>query len=661
MDLSSRTSVAGVSSTQRVLGARSVRTAAVSTSEDVDVTCEDNTNSTVVCVRSPPGKNMLMALTGVFSYLDLQVISASIKTAESGEITDEFIVQTSDGGKVPETIHSRLIREIQSVISSSSQSNIPAIYGMAAAAEVKRLRPMSSEIAEGDAEQLELAAAEMAQSAATLVQLERELVSLPSDTESDLRQERLQARMEAAALLERKMAAMEAVLAARRSPADIVSPQPKEEVREVEEPPKVALPDQPPTHISTGPAAGNGHELILQGFNWESCKSDWYKVLKGQVDQIAAAGFTSVWFPPPSDSVSPQGYLPRDLYHLDSAYGSEAQLRECIQAFNSKDIKVCADIVINHRCAHKQDSQGRWNQFGGRLAWDETKVCCNNAEFGGRGHHKTGEDYTAAPNIDHTNDKVQEDIIGWLNHLRKVGFAGWRFDFVKGYHGRFAKMYVDATVPELAFGEFWDTCSYTDCVLNYNQDSHRQRTVDWIDATGGTCAAFDFTTKGILQEACSRSEYWRLVDAQGRPPGLIGMWPSRAITFIENHDTGSTLNHWPFPWNHLHEGYAYILTHPGTPCIFYDHFMQQHGQLGDTIKSLLKMRRDCGINSRSKVVVRSATADCYAATIDDKLAMKIGHGGFSPNRNSNDSDFRWQLSASGPNFAVWLNPKYIKD
>lgn len=93
---------------------------------------------------------------------------------------------------------------------------------------------------------------------------------------------------------------------------------------------------------------------IVQGFNWESCKSDWYKVLMGQMDQIAAAGFTAVWFPPPSDSVSPQGYLPRDLYHLDSAYGSEAQLRECIQMFNSKDIKVCADIVVNHRCAHKQ-------------------------------------------------------------------------------------------------------------------------------------------------------------------------------------------------------------------------------------------------------------------------------------------------------------------
>lgn len=55
------------------------------------------------------------------------------------------------------------------------------------------------------------------------------------------------------------------------------------------------------------------------------------------------------------------------------------------------------------------------------------------------------------------------------------------------------------------------------------------------------------------------------------------MWPSRAITFIDNHDTGSTLNHWPFPSNHLQEGYAYILTHPGTPCVFYDHLYQEGG------------------------------------------------------------------------------------
>ena len=67
--------------------------------------------------------------------------------------------------------------------------------------------------------------------------------------------------------------------------------------------------------------------------------------------------------------------------------------------------------------------------------------------------------------------------------------------------GEFTKEYIDASVPELAFGEFWDTCEYTDGVLNYNQDSHRQRTVNWCDRTGGTAAAFDFTTKG--EPACA--------------------------------------------------------------------------------------------------------------------------------------------------------------
>lgn len=49
-----------------------------------------------------------------------------------------------------------------------------------------------------------------------------------------------------------------------------------------------------------------------------------------------------------------------------------------------------------------QDDAGRWNRFGGRLPWDQSAICCNNGTFGGTGRHKTGEDYTAAPNIDHT-------------------------------------------------------------------------------------------------------------------------------------------------------------------------------------------------------------------------------------------------------------------
>ncbi len=69
---------------------------------------------------------------------------------------------------------------------------------------------------------------------------------------------------------------------------------------------------------------------------------------------ILRAGFTSVWLPPPSDSVSPQGYLPRDIYNLNSAYGSEGELRELLYELHDHELKAVADIVINHRCAHFQ-------------------------------------------------------------------------------------------------------------------------------------------------------------------------------------------------------------------------------------------------------------------------------------------------------------------
>lgn len=193
---------------------------------------------------------------------------------------------------------------------------------------------------------------------------------------------------------------------------------------------------------------------------------------------------------------------------------------------------------------------------------------------------------------------------------------------LQGYDGKYVAEYVNATVPELAFGEYWDTCSYSDGVLSYSQDSHRQRTIDWCDATGGTCAAFDFTLKGILQEAVSRQEYWRLVDSQGKPPGVLGLWSSRAITFLENHDTGSTLQHWPFPWENVSEGYAYLLTHPGTPCIFFDHFFYDENIKNDILK-LIDIRKRFGLDYKADVVVQKAYNDVYAALINKKLAMKV--------------------------------------
>ena len=141
----------------------------------------------------------------------------------------------------------------------------------------------------------------------------------------------------------------------------------------------------PPPSVAVPPPVtpmGEGAEIMLQGFNWESCNSGvkWHNVIANEARSIRDAGFTAVWLPPPTKSVSDQGYLPSDLYNLNSFYGGEGELRGCIRAL--KDVGVCpvADIVINHRCAEAQSSDGRWNIFTGRMAWDQRAITTDNPE-----------------------------------------------------------------------------------------------------------------------------------------------------------------------------------------------------------------------------------------------------------------------------------------
>eukprot|EP00850_Spirogloea_muscicola_P016328 SM000131S26758 [mRNA] locus=s131:324889:327208:- [translate_table: standard] len=396
---------------------------------------------------------------------------------------------------------------------------------------------------------------------------------------------------------------------------------------------------------------------MFQGFNWDShwC-GRWYDVLAATAADLGAAGITDVWLPPPSHSVSPQGYLPAQLYNLDAShYGSERSLRALVDAMHVAGVRVLADIVINHRSATQTDERGVWAAFkgghpDGKADWGAWALTRDDPYGDGSGNPDSGASCPFAPDLDHTNPVVQLDITEWLNFLRhEIGYDGWRFDFVKGYAPLFTQMYCEATKPDFAVGELWPPMEYGNCgCFMYVQDRNRQELINWVNSTGGACHAFDFTTKGILNVAMN-GELWRLKDRENHAPGMIGWYPEKAITFIDNHDTGSSQKHWPFPADKVMAGYAYILTHPGVPCVFYDHFYDWG--LLQQITDLIQLRKRTGIQADSKLSILQATDHLYLAEINERVIVKIGPqmdlGHLLPAHED------WRVACCGHDYCVW--------
>jgi alpha-amylase len=395
---------------------------------------------------------------------------------------------------------------------------------------------------------------------------------------------------------------------------------------------------------SAGPLDGNSSDVMLQGFHWRSHETKpWWGVIRNNAANIKSGGFTMVWLPPASDSAAVEGYLPRQLYVFNAGYGSEAELKSALAALRTNGVKSIADVVVNHRVG----TTG-WGDFT-NPTWGSDSVCRGDEWSGATGNYDTGDGYSAARDIDHTKGYVQTSITDWLKYKKNtLGFDGWRWDYVKGFAGSYVGNYVSATTPYFSVGELW-----TDLNLN-DPNAHRQRIMNWIDATSGRSGAFDFTTKGLLQQAVQYNEFWRLRDSQGKPQGAIGWWPAKSVTFIDNHDTGPSYpsggqNHWPFPGDKILQGYAYILTHPGIPTVYWVHYFDWGSSNQSAIKKMIEIRKRKGIHSTSAVSIQVADSSRYAAIISGsagRVAVKIGPGSWSPGSG-------WVLETSGTNYAIW--------
>jgi alpha-amylase len=389
------------------------------------------------------------------------------------------------------------------------------------------------------------------------------------------------------------------------------------------------------------------YDILLQGFHWDSPdvkRHHWYQIIEENADRIKKSGFTLVWFPPPSNSVEKHGYEPRELNDLNSKYGSESELKAAIAKLSP--VKAIADIVINHRSGSSNDSDFK------NPDWDAAEAVVQGDEGSGREsmNTDTGLAATFSRDLDHKSSVVSIGIKDWMKSLKsRVGFQGWRYDFVKGYAPWAIELYNRKTQPVFSVGEFFD--------------DHVQAIIHWIDGTHPEPAfrstAFDFPLRNALYQAVVwRNYHW--LKYNDKAPGIIGIWSDKAVTFLENHDTEDVRNGKYSSWfpggDQMLQGYAYLLTHPGMPCVFWHDIYDSGKYFEESINDLIQIRKEYGIHSESKLFIATAEyGNAYGAYIQGdrgELAIKIGPSPWQP-WGSKWNNPTYQLLRSGADFAVW--------
>ena len=360
--------------------------------------------------------------------------------------------------------------------------------------------------------------------------------------------------------------------------------------------------------------------VMLQAFYWDGFADAQWSRLEKQVDNLSTT-FDLVWIPQSGDcGGQSMGY--DDLYwfpgHYNSSFGSEAELRSMITTFKNKGIGTIADVVINHR-----RNVSTWNDFPRETYKGVTyqltyKDICSDDEAASNGYQvgpnkDTGEGWDGMRDLDHKSENVQTNVKAYLKMLLEdFGYAGFRYDMVKGYSGEYTKLYNNDSKPQFSVGECWDS---SNTIKN------------WIDATDKTSAAFDFQFRYTVRNAANNSDWsnlgkqndgnWPLVSSSF----YTGSYRQYAVTFVENHDTeyrSATAQQDPLRKDTLAAN-AYLLAMPGTPCVFLKHWQAYKQE----IANMAAVRKAVGVNNMSKPTNLASHKDYYAVQVAGDGSKKL--------------------------------------
>ncbi len=384
--------------------------------------------------------------------------------------------------------------------------------------------------------------------------------------------------------------------------------------------------------------------IILQCFEWYlQTNQDFWNTMASQAQRIANLGITAVWLPPAYKGVggaNEVGYGVYDLYDLGefdqkgtvkTKYGSKEEYLNCIMMLKQAGVETYADIVLNHKMgadmlqtipATKVD----WGNHNREVSNQQTVKVATKFTFPARKHkysdfewnwtHFTGIDYNNATgekaifklkdkewshtvdeefgnfdylmgaDLDFHNPEVIEECIEWGKwYVEMTKIDGFRLDAVKhidsGFYQNWLTTLRNHFQKELfAVGEYWSTDI---------QKLHR-----YIQETEGATSLFDVPLHYHLEQASKdeNADLSKLLEGT-----LMKENPSKAVTFVDNHDTqpGQALQSF-VDEKFKQSAYAIILLREeGYPCVFYgDLYGIPHDNIAPVknIETLLQLRKE---------------------------------------------------------------------
>ncbi len=335
--------------------------------------------------------------------------------------------------------------------------------------------------------------------------------------------------------------------------------------------------------------------VMMQCFYWDCQKEEnliekWWIHLKEKIQILKIAGFTGLWLPPAhkGDQRHGMGYDPFDFFDLGefdqrggipTGFGTRRQLLDLIQECHGNGIQVYADVVYNH-CSGGDPEQNpdtgtqyytKFTPESGKFPRDYS--CFNPSRYESYdGHDRFG----GFPDLCHRHPEVYRWLLEHASFLvEDIGFDGFRFDLVKGYgtwiitalleyryRPKDGRQNVDENgwkyFRPFGFGESW---------------SGTREITEWLDSSNSwsdnPVAAFDFSLRYRLKDLCDKFGF--SLRELIKPGALFVDRPFNAVTFVDNHDFRGDSN--PPVITDKMLAYAFILTHPGYPCIFWkDYF-----------------------------------------------------------------------------------------